>query len=312
MTSTLVLGTRGSALARWQADYVQALLQAAGHDVAIQEFTTKGDRILDVPLAEIGDKGLFTQELDTALLDGRIHLAVHSLKDLPTTLPDGLVLAAVTERAAPWDVFVAHPAFEGQLDDLPAGAVLATSSLRRKAQLLAWRPDLHIVPVRGNVDTRLRKLDASGWHGLILAEAGLVRLGLEQRIRQRFPLRIMVPAVSQGALGIVCAASETATREMLHDTLNHAPTRAMSTAERAFLQRLEGGCQAPIGAYAQVDTKQRLSLHGCVASLDGSVLIREQVAGAMTDAAPLGTALAEQVLEQGAAAVLTDIRQEKG
>jgi hydroxymethylbilane synthase len=309
MTSTLVLGTRGSALARWQADHVQALLQAAGHDVAIQEFTTKGDRILDLPLAEIGDKGLFTQELDTALLAGQIHLAVHSLKDLPTTLHEGLVLAAVTERAAPWDAFVAHPRFVGTLSDLPEGATLATSSLRRKAQLLAWRPDLHVVPVRGNVDTRLRKLDASDWQGLILAEAGLVRLGLETRIRQRFPLEIMIPAVSQGSLGVVCAAPDTATRAMLRSTLNHTPTAATSTAERAFLRRLEGGCQAPIGAYAHIDSEQRLTLHGCVASLDGSVLIREQLSGSMTEAEALGTALAERVVEQGAAAVLVDIRQ---
>jgi hydroxymethylbilane synthase len=312
MTPTLVLGTRGSVLARWQADHVQTLLQGAGHEVAIQEFTTKGDRILDTPLAEIGEKGLFTQELDAALLAGQIHLAVHSLKDLPTTLPEGLVLAAVMERAAPWDVFIAQPRFKGQLDDLPEGATLATSSLRRKAQLLAWRPDLHVVPVRGNVDTRLRKLDVSDWHGLILAEAGLVRLGLEKRIRQRFPLDVMIPAISQGALGVVCAASDTATRELLHSTLNHAPTRATSTAERAFLRRLEGGCQAPIGAYAQVDAEQQLSLHGCVASLNGSVLIREQIAGGMVQAETLGTALAGQVLEQGAAAILRDIRQQKG
>ncbi|HMB91520.1 MAG TPA: hydroxymethylbilane synthase [Rhodothermales bacterium] len=312
MSSLLILGTRGSALARWQASHTQALLQAAGHAVAIEEFTTKGDRVLDVPLAEIGDKGLFTQELDAALLAGEIHLAVHSLKDLPTTLPEGLVLAAITERAAPWDAFVAHPRFEGQLSDLPEGATLATSSLRRKAQLLAWRPDLHIIPVRGNVDTRLRKLDASDWHGVILAEAGLGRLGLQKRIRQRFPLDIMIPAVSQGALGVVCAASDTATRDVLHDTLNHVITRATSTAERAFLRRLEGGCQAPIGAYAHVDAEHQLSLHGCVASLDGSVLIREQIVGGMANAEVLGTALAERILEQGAAVVLSNIRQAKG
>lgn len=309
MTSTLVLGTRGSALARWQADHVQALLRVADHNVAIQEFTTKGDRVLDIPLAEIGDKGLFTEELDAALLEGRIHLAVHSLKDLPTTLPEGLVLAAVMERAAPWDAFVAHPRFEGKLNDLPEGVTLATSSLRRKAQLLAWRPDLHVIPVRGNVDTRLSKLDASDWHGIILAEAGLVRLGLETRIRQRFPLEIMLPAVSQGALGVVCAASDTAMQEVLRSTLNHAPTAATSTAERAFLRRLEGGCQAPIGAYAHVGAEERLTLHGCVASLHGSVLIREQASGAMKDAESLGVQLAERLLEHGAGAVLADIRE---
>lgn len=305
----LVLGTRGSALARWQADHVQGRLQAAGYPVAIQEFTTKGDRILDVPLAEIGDKGLFTQELDEALLDGRIHLAVHSLKDLPTTLPAGLVLTAILERAAPWDAFVAHPRFAGSLDDLPEGAMLATSSLRRKAQLLAWRSDLRVIPVRGNVDTRLRKLDESDWHGMILAEAGLVRLGFEKRVQQRLPLDLMIPAVSQGALGVVCNASDAETQEAMHSTLNHTATEATSTAERAFLRRLEGGCQAPIGAFAQVIPENQIILHGCVASLDGRVLLRDRASGPMHEAEAVGNRLAGRLLDLGAEEVLVAIRQ---
>ncbi len=304
----LILGTRGSALALWQAQHVRATLEAAGHRVALQEIRTRGDRIVDTPLAEIGEKGLFTQELDEALLDGRIHLAVHSLKDLQTTLPEGIALGAVGERAAPWDAFVAHPDFAGRLEDLPEGAVLATSSLRRHAQLRAWRPDLRVVPVRGNVDTRLRKLDAGDWHGVILAEAGLVRLGLAPRIRQRLPLEVMIPAVGQGALGIVCAAADGAVHTLLRATLHHAPTAAAAAAERAFLRRLEGGCQAPIGAYARLDDAGALVLDGCVASLDGSTLLRNRRAGDPAAPERLGLDLAESLLRRGAQDLLDAIR----
>ncbi len=304
---TLVLGTRGSALALWQAQYVKARLEAAGQDVVLQTITTQGDRILDVPLAKIGDKGLFTKELDLALLDGRIHLAVHSLKDLPTKLPDGLVIAAVLERAAPWDAFVAHPSFEGMLHELPEGAVLATSSLRRQAQLLAWRPDLNIVSVRGNVDTRLRKLDASDWQGMVLAEAGLVRLGLAERIRQRFPAEVMLPAVSQGALGVVCAEKDTATRQLVREVLHHARSAAAVVAERAFLRRLEGGCQVPIGAYARIES-EALVLDGVIAAVDGKQQVRGQEQGPVDEAEALGTALAERLHREGGEQILHAIR----
>ena len=304
----LILGTRGSKLALWQAHHVKDRLEARGYRVELLEITTKGDRILDTPLAEIGDKGLFTKELDLALLEGRIHLAVHSLKDLPTTLPAGIALAAVGERAAPWDVFVAHPSFDSTLENLPEGATLATSSLRRQAQLLAWRPDLRVVPVRGNVDTRIRKLDESAWHGLILAEAGLVRLGLENRIRQRVPSAVMIPAISQGALGIVCADHDAGAKSVLRGALHHAPTAVTITAERAFLRRLEGGCQAPIGAHAQFEDG-KLRLDGCVASVDGSHLVRRHRTGHRKDAEALGVALAEEVIEQGAAEILAEIRR---
>ncbi len=307
----LILGTRGSALALWQAEYVRSVLADREMRVQIREIKTKGDRILDVPLSQIGDKGLFTRELDDALLDGRIHLAVHSLKDLPTRLPPGIILAAVSPREDPHDAFVAHPSFSGSLVDLPDGAVLATSSLRRQAQLLAWRPDVRITSVRGNVGTRLAKLDAGDWHGLILAAAGLKRLGLAQRIRNLVPEEIMLSAVGQGALGIVCAASQEPTHRLLHDALNDPAASTATDAERAFLRRLEGGCQAPVGAYAQV-RGDRLFLSGCVAATDGSVLIRGSWSGPVDRPESIGRDLAERLLGQGAGEVLRRIRSQTG
>lgn len=301
------LGTRASQLALWQAEHVAGRLRRAGHDVEIVTFSTRGDRILDKPLAEIGDKGLFTQELDRALLAGEIQLAVHSLKDLPTVLPEGLVLAAVPGREEPWDAFVAHPRFEGHLADLPHGATLGTSSLRRQAQLLAWRPDLRVVSVRGNVPTRIAKLDASDWHGVILATAGLVRLGLDGRIRERVDPGVMLPAVSQGALGIVCAEADTDTRAALSAALSDPAATAATAAERAFLRRLEGGCQIPVGAHATVEG-ERLHLRGLVASLDGTEVFRSEIDGTAAEAAQLGHALAEHLLADGAEAVLAAIR----
>ena len=305
----LVLGTRRSALALWQAHHVQRALEKAGHAVVLEEIVTTGDRIQDVPLAKIGDKALFTKELDRALLDGRIHLAVHSLKDLPTTLPEGIEIAAVGEREEPWDAFVAHPSFSGGLADVPEGATLATSSLRRQAQIKAWRPDLQIASVRGNVDTRLKKLDASDWHGLILATAGLVRLDQEARIRERIAPDVMLPAISQGALGIVCAEHDASTRRLLRERLHHAPTSDAVMAERAFLRRLEGGCQVPIGAWGRQDGGSQLLLDGCVASLDGTLLIRDTRRGSATEPETLGTALAEALLDQGATEILDAARR---
>ncbi len=308
------IGTRGSALALWQAHHVADRLRAAGHEAELVTFTTKGDRILDVPLAEIGDKGLFTHALDEALLGGEIDLAVHSLKDLPTALPGGLVLAAVTERADPRDAFVAHPGFGGDLADLPRGATLATSSLRRQAQLLAWRPDLRVVPVRGNVPTRIAKLDASGppaaggWHGVILAAAGLVRLGLEDRVRERIGPAIMLPAVGQGALGVVCAEGDGATAAALREVLADGAATAAATAERALLRRLEGGCQVPVAAWAQVE-EGALRLDGAVVALDGSQSVRGAVSGSPADAGALGIALAERLVDAGAGAILDAVRR---
>jgi len=306
------LGTRGSALARWQADHVADRLRAAGHPIEIEVISTKGDRILDLPLAEIGDKGLFTQELDRALLDGDIDLAVHSLKDLPTTLPEGLTLAAVSSRDDPADAFVAHPSFDGRLSDLPEGALIGTSSLRRQAQLLAWRPDLRVIPVRGNVPTRVAKLDASlpeegGFHGLILAAAGLSRLDMGDRITERIDHAVMVPAVSQGALGIVTAIDNEDATQTVRDSADDLPLRPTVMAERALLRRLEGGCQVPVAGHATIEDG-RLKLVGVVASADGKQVVRDTFAGDPAQADTIGTALAEHLLAGGAAAILAGIR----
>ncbi len=304
---TLILGTRGSALALQQAALIRSFLEARGVSVQVEVIRTTGDYMQDVPLAKIGAKGLFTKELDQALLEGRIDLAVHSLKDLPTEMPEGLVVAAVPERAAPWDVFVAHPAFAGSLEDLPEEAVVATSSLRRQAQLRAWRPDLRVVPVRGNVDTRLRKLEAEGWHGLILAEAGLRRLGLHERIRQRVAPDILLPAVGQGALGVVCAEANGRVRALLQ-ALHHAPTAAVVRAERALLRALQGGCQVPVAALGTVEADDTLVLRGRVVSLDGQKLVEGVQRGPMAEPEAVGEALAEKLLKQGARAILEEIR----
>jgi len=304
---TLILGTRGSALALRQATLIRSFLEARGVSVQVEIIRTTGDHIQDVPLAKIGAKGLFTKELDQALLEGRIDLAVHSLKDLPTEMPEGLVVAAVPERAPPWDVFVAHPDFAGRLEDLPTGAVVATSSLRRQAQLRAWRSDLQVVPVRGNVDTRLRKLEAEGWHGLILAEAGLQRLGLQEHVRQRIAPEILLPAVGQGALGVVCAEANRRVRALLQ-ALHHAPTAATVRAERALLHALQGGCQVPVAALGTVEADGTLVLRGRVVSLDGRQLVEGVQRGAIEEPETVGEALAEKLLKQGARAILEEIR----
>lgn len=306
----LRIGTRASDLALWQARHVQSLLMQTGFEAQLVEITTTGDKILDVPLSDIGDKALFTKELDIALIEARIDVAVHSLKDLPTTLPDGIVLAAVSDREDPSDVLVAHPDFSGQLDDIPQRATIATSSLRRQAQLRAWRDDLEVVPVRGNVNTRLRKLDESDWHGIILAYAGLARLGMHDRIRQRIPFDIMLPAVSQGVLGVVCREEDAAVRHAVRDAVDHPPTGACVMAERAFLRTLEGGCSVPVGAQARLEG-ETLRVEGSVASLDGRTHLRDRIEGQADDAERLGVRLAEQMLSRGADAVLSDIRKKQ-
>lgn len=311
-SDVITLGTRGSVLARWQANHIKHRLEAAGHRVDLKRITTRGDRVQDVPLSEIGDEALFTKEIDRALLDGEIRIAVHSLKDLPSRLPEGLVLAAVSERASPFDAFVAHPAFEGELEDLPDGAAMATSSLRRKAQLKAWRPDLELVPVRGNVDTRLEKLARSDWHGMVLAEAGLVRLGQKDQIRAAFPASIMIPAVGQGALAVTCRAADGAMRTLLHDTVHHVSTGFAAEAERGFLRRVGGGCQVPMGAWARLDDEGQLVIDACIAALDGSRLFRSRRTCAPADGRSTGAALADQLLDAGGADILADVRATSG
>src|SRR5437660_7692194 len=242
----LVIASRGSQLALWQAHWVESQLKAAGHECRIEIIKTTGDKITDVPLAKVGTKGLFTKEIEEALLDGRAHLAVHSLKDLPTELPEGLVLGAVPEREDPRDAMVGRT-----LANLPLGAKVGTSSLRRAAQLRRLRPDLQVESIRGNLDTRLRKLDEGQYESIVLAAAGLARLGWSGRIAEFLQPEVMCPAVGQGALAIETRIGEDACR-----ALDHAPTRAAVTAERAVLSALGGGCLTPIGAYARVEGEQ--------------------------------------------------------
>ena len=306
---TLRIASRGSQLALWQSRAVESALRAASDgsiDVRIDVVKTLGDRILDVPLAKIGDKGLFTKELDEALLRGDADLAVHSLKDVPTRLPDGLVLAAVTEREDPRDVLIGREGFVGGLDDVPAGARVGTSSLRRRAQLRAARPDVEVLDLRGNLNTRLAKLDAGDYDAIVLAAAGVKRLGWSERISAYLDAPAWLPAVGQGALAVV-------TREDSEDVMNllrpiqHAPTAAATTAERGFLRALEGGCQIPIGALGSVDGG-RLTLHGLVADLDGTRILREQESGSVDDAEQTGRRLADRLTALGASEILDRIR----
>ncbi len=305
----LFIGTRGSQLALVQAQQVAADLRQHHPDLAVQLeiIHTTGDRVLDVALTKVGDKGLFVKELEHALLEGRVQLAVHSCKDLPSLLPEGLGLAAFPPRANPHDALVlplAAPALalppNNPLDLLPAGAVVGTSSLRRAAQLQALRPDLHIETVRGNVNTRLSKLDRGQYAALILAAAGLERLGMGSRISALLPADLMLPAVAQGILAIEIRSDDHATAERL-TVLDDPPARVAALAERALLRRLEGGCQVPIAAYAELlPNNDQFRLRGLVAALDGSTIIRGEQIGSITAPEQVGIALAEQLIAQGA------------
>jgi hydroxymethylbilane synthase len=305
----LRLASRGSTLALWQAHHVQALLRSMhdGLEVEIEVLHTTGDIITDVPLAMIGDKGLFTKEVDAAVLDGRTHAAVHSFKDVPTRLPDGLALAAVMEREDPRDAFLPGPGRPHSIAELPAGARIGTSSLRRRAILLNARPDLVIDDLRGNLNTRFRKLEEGSYDGIILALAGVRRFGREEEIGEVLDPPHWLPAAGQGALAIVARADDEQTLARLRP-LNDDATRAATTAERTFLARLEGGCQIPIGALATTrgDT---LTLRGLVASLDGTTVVRGAAEGAAADAAAVGEDLAQQLIGQGADAVLREVRR---
>lgn len=293
MLDRLTIATRSSALALWQAEHVAALLREAhpGLEVVLETFTTVGDRTLDTSLDKIGDRGLFTKELEGALLDGRAQIAVHSLKDMQTTLPEGLTIAAVTERHGAEDVLVAPPGTT--LASLPEGATVATGSVRRRAQLLALRPDLNIVDLRGNIQTRLRRLHENGWAGAILARAGMERLGLDNQIAQIIPTELMLPAVGQGALAIESRADDPDVLNLLAP-LEHRATRAAVDAERAFLRHLEGGCHTPIAAYATV-AGDLLHLDGLIAAHDGSTVARSTIDGGAGDAEQIGVELAERV-----------------
>ncbi|MBI2805019.1 MAG: hydroxymethylbilane synthase [Planctomycetes bacterium] len=302
---SLRLGTRGSPLALWQARHVTALLRDAApdHTVELIEIETTGDQVRDVPLVQLGGDGAFTKAIQQALLDGQVDVAVHSLKDLPTFAVEGLVLAAVPMRGPTGDAFVSkkHRAFA----DLPAGAVVATSSLRRKAQLLHRRPDLKLIDIRGNVETRLRKLIEQNLDATILAEAGLVRLGLGDQITEVLDQNWMFPAIGQGALGLECRIVDAATRVILNQ-LNDAPTRWSVLAERAMLRGLGGGCQVPIGALTNI-ADGVLTLRGIVLPPDGSQRIESKIAGAVDQAEALGKALADQLCARGAGQLLNRV-----
>ncbi|MFM7448804.1 MAG: hydroxymethylbilane synthase [Leptolyngbyaceae cyanobacterium] len=307
-TRTIRIGSRKSQLALVQTYWVQEELQKAFPDRTFEVHTmsTQGDKILDVALAKIGDKGLFTKELELGMLNQEIDFAVHSLKDLPTRLPDGLILGCVTEREDPADALVLHARHQGkQLGSLPAGAVIGTSSLRRLAQLRHHYPHLSFKDVRGNLNTRLQKLDDGEYDALILAVAGLKRLGMADRIDQIIPGEISLHAVGQGALGIECRGEDAEVLELLK-ALQHTATAQCCYAERAFLRELEGGCQVPIGVQTTLD-QDTLTLTGIVASLDGQRLVKDSISGAAAEADQLGTALAKRTREQGAQEILDEI-----
>jgi hydroxymethylbilane synthase len=301
----LRIATRESALAMWQAHYVKDRLEAAHPDVNVilVPMTTKGDQILDTPLAKIGGKALFVKELEVAMLENRADIAVHSMKDVPVEFPDGLMLHTICEREDPRDAFVSNK-FES-FDELPEGAVVGTSSLRRQCQLKALRPDLVIKDLRGNVNTRLRKLDEEQYDAIILAAAGLIRLEMPERIKQHLPTELLLPANGQGAVGIECRSNDEAIKDLLI-ALEDAPTRARVLAERAMNRGLEGGCQVPIGSYAEIEGDD-LHLKGLVGSLDGEHIIRAEIVGPVADAELLGTKLSEQLLTLGADEILKSV-----
>ena len=305
MKAVLKIGTRQSLLALWQSNHIAACLRKQYPDceVVLKKIVTKGDRILDVPLAQIGGKGLFTKEIEEDLLSGEVDLAVHSLKDMPTVLPEGLCLTAITERANVGDAFVSNK--YNSFAELPLGAVVGTSSLRRKAQLLAARPDLTIRDLRGNVDTRLRKLDEGLYDAIILAAAGLERLGHGDRIKAVIPSTVCLPAVGQGALAIECRTNDAEVRQML-DFLNDVPTVYATNAERAFLGLLEGGCQVPIGVHADVEG-DKIKIEAIIAALDGSTVLSDTVEGPASDAVALGQALGRKMLANGGQEILAAI-----
>jgi hydroxymethylbilane synthase len=295
----LVIGSRGSQLALWQAQWIAARLAERGHETRIEIIKTTGDKITDVPLAKVGTKGLFTKEIEEALLDGRIDLAIHSLKDLPTEIPAGLTIAAVPERADARDAMVG-----AGLNQLPAGAKVGTSSLRRAAQLRVVRPDFVIESVRGNLDTRVRKLDEGQYRAIVLAAAGLTRLGWAHRIAEILPPEVMCPAVGQGALAVE-TRQEGEARDFCA-ALDHAVTRAAVTAERAVLAALGGGCQVPIGAHAEIEGDS-LRLIGVVIAPDGDRMVRKGDRGAVADAVEIGRRLGEALLMDGAREILAQV-----
>lgn len=301
----LRIATRQSALALWQAHYVADALRALNPELVVElvPMVTQGDRILDVPLAKIGGKGLFVKELELAMLDGRADIAVHSMKDVPMAFPDGLSLAVICPREDPSDAFVSTR-FES-LGTLPQGAVVGTSSLRRQCQLRRWRPDLQIKDLRGNVNTRLARLDAGEFDAIVLATAGLLRLEMPDRIRHRIAPELMLPAVGQGAVGIECRTDDERTRALLAPLADHITSRCVA-AERAMNTRLQGGCQVPIAGYATYQDG-RIQLYARVGAVNGSRLLEESMSGPEADAELMGVEVAERLLAAGADVILAEV-----
>jgi hydroxymethylbilane synthase len=303
--ANLRIGSRGSQLAMWQANHVAGLLRGERHQVEIEVIRTTGDKILDVALAKVGTKGMFTKEIEEALADGRVDLAVHSLKDVPTELQPEFTLAAIMKREDPRDAFISVK--YSRLEELPHGARVGTSSLRRQCQLKALRPDLQIFPLRGNVDTRLRKLESGDYDAIILAAAGVHRLGLDKHVRSRIAPEMMCPAVGQGALAIEARADDAETLQHLQ-FLNHPDTRSAIECERALLGSLGGGCQVPIGAFAEKEGST-LRLRAMVGRPDGSEILREVSQG--SDPRKLGNETAQKLLRRGADKILSDVYSEE-
>lgn len=312
MKNRIAIGTRGSKLALWQAEWTRDALIKRYPDsqIDIIKIKTTGDKITDVPLAQVGGKGLFVKEIEEALLKGEIDLAVHSMKDVPTEFPRGLYLAVICRREDPRDAFVSRLnqktfAFQ-RFRDLPKNAKVGTSSLRRACQILYVRPDLMIEHLRGNLDTRLRKLDEGRYDAIILAAAGIKRLGLDHRITETLSFEVSLPAIAQGAIGIECRTDDEVIRSLIAP-LNHRETSLCVKAERAFLQRLEGGCQVPIAAHARIlGDGSTLVLEGLVGSINGENIIREHLEGRVNQPEPLGIQLAENLLSRGAREILEE------
>ncbi len=305
------IGTRGSKLALWQMEFVRKKLSEVFPDAEfeIKVIKTKGDKILDSPLSKIGDKGIFTREIEIELLNREIDIAIHSLKDLPTKLPEGLVIGAVTEREDVRDVLISKNNLK--LSDLPKGAVIATGSLRRRAQLLHFRSDFKFVDLRGNIDTRFRKFDESNWDAMVLAFAGVSRMNYNDRIAELISTDIMLPAVGQGAIAVEVREDDVKILDMVRQ-INHLETELATKSERALLRRLEGGCQVPIGAFAMVNDG-KIKISAMISNFDGTFFVRDSIEGFVgDDVEELGFELAEKLLEQGGARILEEIKKVSG
>jgi len=312
MTNKLLrIATRGSQLALWQAEYVKARLEAAHENLQVELniMKTRGDKILDVPLAKVGGKGLFVKELETAMLEGRADIAVHSMKDVPMEFPEGLGLAVICEREQPTDAFVSNN--YSSFDSLPQGACVGTSSLRRQCHIRALRPDIKIDFLRGNVNTRLAKLDDGQFDAIILASAGLIRLGMGDRITEQLSIEQSLPAAGQGAVGVECRVDDEDTRALL-SVLHHQDTSICVTAERAMNRHLNGGCQVPIAGFAVLEEGGQVFLQGMVANPDGDEMLRAELRGPIAEAEQIGIRVADDLLSQGAQAILDAVYKNHG